>query len=296
MSLDVTKPDLPLRLALHLFRIVLSSPIGDVMIRAGRKYINSDEKGWFETTRLCLKLPYLNPEFTGFRVVQISDFHIGTWTDRKKLDQVIGHVNLLQPDLVAMTGDFVTFTPDKYESDLVGALSSIRAEHGSIAVLGNHDHWADPKIVRRILDKSGVKELRNSILTLQRGKSRLHFAGVDDIMEDFDDLRSVLKQIPSDGAAILLAHEPDFADSSAASGRFDLQLSGHTHGGQVSFPHFGPLILPRYGRKYPSGYYQVDGMQLYTNRGIGTAELQFRYNCPAEITLIELFPGNQQDL
>ena len=262
------------------------------MIQASGKFFVSDEKNWLETTQLKIILPRLDPEFTGFRLVQISDFHIGTWADRRRLDEVITRVNALQPDLVAITGDFVTFTPEKYESDLVAVLSSINATYGGIAVLGNHDHWTNAKVVRRILERAGVLELCNDLITLKRGNACLHLVGVDDIMEELDDLNSVLNQIPRDGAAILLAHEPDFADYSAASGRFDLQISGHTHGGQVLFPLLGPMILPRYGRKYPGGYYRINGMQLYTNRGIGTAELQFRYNCPAEVTLFELLPGN----
>jgi hypothetical protein len=137
-----------------------------------------------------------------------------------------------------------------------------------------------------------VIELNNQVITIARGSDRLYFAGVDDIMEELDDLPAVLDRIPTGGSAILLAHEPDFADQSAACGRFDLQISGHTHGGQVNLPRFGPLVLPRLGRKYPSGYYRVNGMQLYTNRGLGTAELEIRYRCPAEITLFELYQGN----
>ncbi len=120
--------------------------------------------------------------------------------------------------------------------------------------------------------------------------SELHFAGVDDYLEDQDRLDLVLEQLPLPGAAILLAHEPDFADISAATGRFDLQISGHTHGGQIRFPMIGPIYIPTGGKKYPLGRYQINGMVQYTNRGIGTSAMQFRYNCPPEITVFTLHP------
>jgi predicted MPP superfamily phosphohydrolase len=116
----------------------------------------------------------------------------------------------------------------------------------------------------------------------------LHIAGVDDVLENLADLKGVLRQLPEEGEAILLAHEPDFADISARSGRFSLQISGHTHGGQVVLPFIGPPILPPRGRKYPSGRYQINGMVQYTNRGVGTTTIEIRWNCPPEITVFNL--------
>ncbi len=101
-------------------------------------------------------------------------------------------------------------------------------------------------------------------------------------------LDKVLEALPEEGAAILLAHEPDFADESAATGRFDLQLSGHSHGGQVAIPFLGPLRLPLMGRKYPLGLYKVGRMTLYTNRGIGTVGLPVRFFARPEITVLTL--------
>jgi hypothetical protein len=104
-----------------------------------------------------------------------------------------------------------------------------------------------------------------------------------------DDLQSVIDQIPDEkSSVILLAHEPDFADISAKSGKFDMQISGHTHGGQICLPFLGNLYLPRLGRKYPSGKYHIDKMVLYTNRGLGTSWLKLRYNCPPEISVFTL--------
>lgn len=291
MDFNFRAPDLPLRLLFMMARTLLVSPFGRTMRRAGRRYLPAANQQGLEITRHSLCLPRLDTAFEGYRLVQISDFHIGTWANRDRLQAAILEVNRLKPDLVAITGDFVTRNPEEYEPDLVHLLRLVHAGDGVVAVLGNHDHWTDPLIVRRILRKAGVIELNNQSLTLQRNGASLHFSGVDDILEELDDLDAVLTQLPPTGAAILLAHEPDFADISAGSGRFDLQISGHTHGGQVQFPGFGPLVLPRQGRKYPSGLYQVGGMKLYTNRGLGTADIQLRYNCPPEVTLFELKAG-----
>lgn len=251
-----------------------------------------DGLGQIEITRLNLALPRLGAAFQDYKLVQISDLHIGTWINRTRLQGVVEMVNREEPDLVAITGDFVTYDPEIFEEDLVSVLRQLESRDDPVAILGNHDHWTDPDLVRKILCRSGLKDLSNRVMTIQRGLDSLHIAGVDDILEDLADLDSVLDQLPHEGAAILLAHEPDFAKKSAASGRFDLQLSGHTHGGQVVLPLVGPPILPPLGRKYPKGFYQVKDMLLYTNRGVGTASLRLRINCPPEIAILTLQPGD----
>ena len=149
---------------------------------------------------------------------------------------------------------------------------------------GSQNRWLERKLSD---DLALVQELPNEVLTLQRGAANLHVAGVDDIMVGADNLDQVLQSLPADGPAILLAHEPDFADKSAASGRFGLQLSGHSHGGQILLPQLGPIRGQMF-RKYPLGRYQVGDMVQYTNPGIGTHVLRLRINVPPEITVITL--------
>jgi hypothetical protein len=129
-----------------------------------------------------------------------------------------------------------------------------------------------------------VVDLTNRVYPLENGPARLYLAGIDDINAGFPRLDRVLQQLPTDGPAILLAHEPDYADISARTGRFALQVSGHTHGGQVVLPFIGRPLLPKNGRKYPSGLYKVGEMYQYTNRGIGTGQQYIRFNCRPEIT------------
>jgi predicted MPP superfamily phosphohydrolase len=234
-----------------------------------------------------LTLPRLAPAFHGYRVAQISDLHMGDWLDRDHLAHVAGLINAQQPDLIAITGDFVTSRPAAMAADLVAVLSTLRARDGVVAVLGNHD-YSGPDVIRRVLRESGIRDLSNTAWTLERGRALLHIAGVDDVWHEHARLDLALAAVPAVGAAILLAHEPDFADTSAATGRFDLQISGHSHGGQVVFPFVGPTRLPPFGERYPLGRYQVGSLIQYTNRGIGMVRPHVRFNCPPEITVFTL--------
>ena len=259
-----------------------------LIILGGTAYSRFIEPCWITTTFLELTLPGLHPNFDGYRIAQISDIHIGTWMTRKRLMEAVERTNLQTPDLVVVTGDFVHRAPENYADDLIDPLSKLTPKDGILAVLGNHDHWTNPSLVREILMTTGIIDLSNRVHVLENRSTYLCIAGVDDIWERKDRLDIVLDVLPDESAAILLVHEPDYADFSAATGRFDLQLSGHTHGGQVVLPFLGPPILPTHGRKYPSGLYQTRGMYHYTNRGIGMIDPAIRFNCRPEITIFNL--------
>lgn len=189
-------------------------------------YAREVEPRKVEITRLSLDIPRLALEFDGYRIVQISDIHANRWMTTKRLFSVAGSINAEKPDLVAITGDLVSFTTAHRAPDLVKPLRALCAPDGVGAVLGNHDHRAGAEKVRRALESAGVTELANDALTLRRGDAVLHVAGVDDPLEGRARLDEVLEKLSADdGASILLAHEPDFADTAAAAGRFDLQLS-----------------------------------------------------------------------
>lgn len=257
-------------------------------------YARGVEPGWVEVERVEVSLARLARVFDGYRVVQISDVHADGWMTPARLSDVVRIVNGERPDLVAFTGDLVTadelsdVSASEVAPRLVGPLRGVRARDGAVAVLGNHDHWADPGLVRRVLGDGGFREVGNSYFSVRRGGAALHFAGVDDVMEGRDRLGTVLDALPGEGAAVLLAHEPDFADTSAKSGRFGLQISGHSHGGQVSVPGVGPPALPPLGEKYPAGRYEVGGMVQYTNRGLGVIQPLIRFRCRPEVTTFVL--------
>ena len=197
-------------------------------------------------------------------MAQISDIHMGDWMNAERLSDVVRAVNAQSPDLIAITGDFVTQDAGSHARDLIKGLSQLKARDGVVAVLGNHDYWSDPQVVRDVLVASGVRELANSVQTLQRGAAKLHIAGVDDIWEGRDRLDLVRAALPADGAAILLAHEPDFADESAAAGTIrSSSFPAIPTVAQIVAPFMGPLHVPRFGRRYPSGQYQVGEMIQY---------------------------------
>jgi len=266
-----------------------STAITSAVGMSGVAYAHEVEPYNVEIKQVRLTLPRLAREFHGYRVVQISDIHMGTWMTRDHLHSIVRLANAQEPDLIAVTGDFVTVNPvEIWIDELLPPLRELSARDGTLAILGNHDHWTNPQAVRAMIPVAGMVDLNNAVYSLQRDEAVLHFAGVDDYWERKADLEAVLNQLPDEGAAVLLAHEPDFADISAASGRFDLQISGHSHGGQVILPFIGPPMLPTYGKKYPVGLYQVGDMIQYTNRGVGMVGPYVRFNCRPEITVFTL--------
>ncbi|MBD0355378.1 MAG: metallophosphoesterase [Rubrobacteraceae bacterium] len=242
-----------------------------------------------EIKPLTLTLPRLAPEFDGYRIVQIGDIHLDDWTRPERLSGIVAQVNAQRPDLIAIMGDFASRSAKQLDTRrLTGALRELRARDGVLTILGNHDYLTGVELIRRCIRGASVTELVNDVHTLRRGKATLHVAGVDDVMEGESRLDLVLRDLPDSGAAILLAHEPDFADVSAATGRFDLQLSGHSHGGQVRVPLLMRLALPPFSQRYTSGLYRVDGMLQYTNRGLGFVDMRLRLLCRPEITVLTL--------
>lgn len=258
-------------------------------------YGSGIEARWIEVTQHTLPIAGLPDEFKGYRIVQISDIHAGDWLPLSRLQHAVHMVNALKPDLVAITGDFVSYTYPEAPADLAPTLRQLRANDGVAAVLGNHDYWGlGSELIRHTIADAGIIDLNNDVFTLRRGDAVLHLAGVDSARERMARLGVTLSRLPQEGTAILLAHEPDFADVAAATGRFSLQLSGHSHGGQIVVPLVGPPRLPPMGRKYPSGLYNVEGMHLYTNRGLGVVGLPIRFFCRPEITVLTLTQGGIQ--
>jgi predicted MPP superfamily phosphohydrolase len=221
---------------------------------------------------------------------------MGGWMNLTRLQRVADRIAAQEPDVLLMTGDFLfgrrfPEAARKWIDDMAKVLSPLAASIPSFAVLGNHDYWTSPAAVREMFRQCKVTDLTNAVSTLTRNGEKLHLCGVDDIRWGDVHLDDVVAQLAENSSAILLVHEPDFADTSAATGKFDLQVSGHSHGGQIVIPFFGPPVLPLTGRKYHSGLYKVGNMYQYTTRGVGVDRFAIRFNCPAEITLLELESG-----
>ncbi|CAN5707085.1 metallophosphoesterase [soil metagenome] len=275
-----------------LNKLAIGALGGTLVGAGGLVYAREIETRWLEVVPVTLALPRLAPEFDGYRLVQIGDIHLEDWTKPRRLNRIVDLVNSQGADIVAITGDFLSYSVDPgVPRRLTEALGKLEARDGVVAVTGNHDYLTDVETVRRCLRQAGIPELRNTVHTVRRGEAALHLAGVDDVMEGRSRLDLVLAKLPDDGAAILLAHEPDFADVSSATGRFDLQLSGHSHGGQVRMPLWGPVFLPPFSQRYSSGLYEVGEMFQYTNRGRGFVDARLRFLCRPEVTVLTLEAG-----
>jgi len=245
-----------------------------------------------------VRLPRLADSWDGFRIAQLSDLHYDDHFSVVPLRNAIDIVNGLQPDLIVVTGDFVTsrgrragravaVQAAKVIEPCAQLLAQMHARSGTLAALGNHDVDADAAYIIEALQTHDIPVLRNRSVPLEREGKRLWLCGVDDILTGKPRLDLALKDIPADEPVVLLAHEPDWADY-VANHPVDLQLSGHSHGGQIRIPFLGAPYLPPLARKYPWGLRRIGGLTLYTNAGIGTIEVPTRINCPPEVTLITL--------
>ncbi|MDO9044381.1 MAG: metallophosphoesterase [Methanobacteriaceae archaeon] len=263
------------------------------MTRYRGKVGNSEFKASdFELIPVEVIIPDLDPLFHDYRIVNLSDIHLGQWITPHHLEGIVELVNNQNPDMITITGDFVSYILNEVEKPLERLLKLLNPKDISMAVLGNHDHWLGADRIRNILQNCDITDVSNDVFTLKRASADnnavLHLAGVDSVMLGKHRLDLVMEKIPSEGPAILLAHEPDFADVSSITGRFDLQISGHSHGGQFVIPGLGTMIRGPHFIKYPLGKYQVGDMIQYTSRGLGTNVFWFRINCPPEITIFHL--------
>lgn len=266
---------------------MLAAPI------TGFSYSRWLEPKWIETNYLQLPYTSLPRAFHLKKIVLFSDIHLDFHFGIHRLGQLIERIRKLKPDLICFTGDLFHESVESHASSTIRLLSLLEAPLGKWAVLGNHDYTAGAKDVERVLSSGGFTLLRNRSVTLEHGGSQIRIAGLDDALEGSPNLDFALADEGSrehDPAAftLFLAHEPDLAEY-AASYRVNLQLSGHSHGGQVRIPLVGPLILPDLARRYPEGLYRIaDEMYLYTNRGIGVSSYPVRFLCRPELTVITL--------
>lgn len=253
----------------------------------GYQYGLRIETKLLDIERVHIPIKGLNPALEGFKIVQMSDIHLYPFTQIDLVREAIEMANPLKPDLVTFTGDFVLGSADAI-FELAPVLASLNPKYGIFAVLGNHDIWTDGTTVKNGLEQSGLAVLVNEGRLLDIGGAPLYLAGVDDAWSGQPDLTAALDNLPAGVPTILLAHEPDLVDNYSLDGRVSLQLSGHTHGGQVRLPGYGAFVLPRFGQKYDLGLYQVNDTWVYTNRGIGVIGPPVRINCRPEITEITL--------
>jgi len=240
-----------------------------------------------EITEIDIWLRRLSAAHDGLRIVHLTDLHHSLFTPLEEIQRAVHLANRLRPDLVALTGDYVTLSPD-YIWPLAQAVGKLRARLGVFAVLGNHDFQVDPDEVTRALRAQGVRVLRNSHYALRIRSATLWLVGVDDLWWKADDLGAALDSVPSRDPKILLCHNP-LGIHAASERSVDLVLSGHTHGGQVRLPVVGSVYgRSKLGKRFVEGWNRLNGTQIYVSRGIGKVLVPLRVGCPSEIACLRL--------
>jgi len=231
--------------------------------------------------RVSVPIADLPADLAGLKIVQLSDLHVGSTIRRSFVDRVVDRTNDLAPDLVAVTGDVADgFVPEL--RDHVAPLGRLRAPLGTFFVTGNHEYYWDPRGWMRELERLGIDVLSNEHRLIERGRGRLLLAGVTDLSAASNP-HAAVAGAPDSDVRILLAHQPRSAFAAQDAG-FDLQLSGHTHGGQ----YFPFNVLVRLFQPFVAGLHRLEAMWLYVSRGTGYWGPPLRFGAPSEITLIEL--------
>ncbi len=227
--------------------------------------------------------------FDGFQICQLTDFHHSFFVNTIYIQKVIDRAKSLLPDAMVLTGDYIDGS-SAYVNPIAEMLGQIDVPYGVFAVLGNHDHReGNAKLLRKVLHDQDIPVVENTHKFIQKDGVALCIAGVGDLLEGTQDLKSALRGVPPDMPRILLSHHPDYAEEMPRDERVDLVLAGHTHGGQVRMPFsFAPYLSSNYGQKFFGGLVRLEHTQVYVSRGIGVASPPIRFNCPPEITIIEL--------
>jgi uncharacterized protein len=236
---------------------------------------------------VAVPLAGLLPGLAGLRIGFLTDLHHDTGRPVALLARAVRLLNAACPDLILLGGDYVNSSADDIDRP-VALLGQLRAPLGVLGVLGNHDYWAGGDYVAARLAGVGITVLRNRAVRLAApGGAHFWVAGLDSSARRHDDLDEALACVPPTGICILLAHEPEAADEVLARGlHVDLQLSGHSHGGQVVLPGLGAPLLPLLGRRYVSGLHCHPA--VYTGRGVGGVPPYIRFNCPPEAAVLTL--------
>ncbi|MBA2870613.1 hypothetical protein HNQ85_000883 [Anoxybacillus calidus] len=263
---------------------------GFVSTTIGYLYARFIEPKQLVTTNHVISHPLIPKSFDGVKIVQFSDTHLGHFYDLKQLERIVHKINELNPDLVVFTGDLID-EPNKYPDtkQIIPILKKIEARLGKFSIYGNHDHGGyGTEIYLDIMNRANFKTLINEHVIIELlDKSKIAIAGLDDMMLGKPNFSAMTRDIPPNTYTIALLHEPDGANITA-SFPVHLQLSGHSHGGQIQIPFLGPLVTPPLAVKYYEGFYKINDLTLYVNRGLGTTRMPFRFFSLPELTVFTL--------
>jgi len=263
------------------FGAVAASPVGIFTYGA------AIGKERYEIVERTIRLPRLSPMLAGLRIVQLTDIHVGNFMKQAKLEWYVRAANDLNPDLVALTGDFIGSSAH-FIPACAAALEKLEARDGVFACLGNHDYWVGAQRVTEALQAAGVEVLRNEARKLSLKGATLNVAGVDDPWRGHADFDRTLSMSDPNAPTIMLCHQPDLFPA-VVQRDIDLTLAGHYHGGQVKLRFLGMAVSPAHlVSEFVEGLYVQGQSQLYVSRGIGITGPPVRLNAPPEITLLHL--------
>lgn len=271
------------RAFLRAFSRLLTVPLA-AAVAAG--YPTLVEPVWLDATRVRVPLANKPRAWPGVRIGFFTDVHLGPYSHRWFVEHAVDKLMAWRPDVIVFGGDMVT-RADPIRPEELKPFARLHAPLGVWGVLGNHDHWSDPDRVQRAIERhTPIRILRNEAHPVAWRGVEIWIVGVDDAWVGADDPERAFSGVPPDAPRLVIMHEPDAADWLPLTPS-TLQLSGHSHGGQVRLPLVGPVVLPYLGRKYEMGLYRVRQGWLYTGRGLGVIFPPIRLNCRPEITLVE---------
>jgi predicted MPP superfamily phosphohydrolase len=240
--------------------------------------------------RLNIAVPTRFAAWRPLRIGFITDTHIGPVILATDIDRALSLLHPERPDLLLLGGDYICESP-RFAPEAAAVLGQHAAAvpFGALAVLGNHDYSCDAPRLTSLLERRGIRVLRNESARVATGFGDLSIAGIDDAVLGAPDVPQAFASVPDDVPAVAIWHEPDWAAETARFGPL-LQLSGHSHGGQVRLPLLGNIAAPSGGRRFVAGLNDAAGMPVYTSRGLGVYRPPIRFRCPPEVTLITLQP------
>lgn len=241
------------------------------------------EPRWIEIKNISINVHALPKRFEGMTIAQLSDIHHCKYVSREFIKNCVRKVNALSPDIVALTGDFV-YGSKEFISSVAEELSELKAKEGVFAVLGNHDNKDE---TTGALAEKGIRVLINEHIPLYRKKDYLFIAGVDDLWAGKLNIETTLNGT-DDKPKLLLCHNPDAIEKIKHT-NVDFVMAGHTHGGQVCLPLYGPpVVYSKFGARYASGLFHEGKTIMYVNKGIGVSNFPIRFFARPEITLFTL--------
>ncbi|MEO7113755.1 MAG: metallophosphoesterase [Polyangiaceae bacterium] len=244
-------------------------------------------RAWFVTKKIEIPIDGLDPKLDGFRIVQLSDLHVGALTPRSWVDRWVTAANRCDADIAVVTGDMVTSGVD-FHSDIADGLGALTARSGVYVSMGNHDYFGEGEPLIGELRARGIRVLRNEGETIERAGASLYLAAIDDTWTRRDDLERALEGRPEGMSTVLLAHDPERFPK-AADRDVALTLSGHTHGGQIAMPFFWRWIsLAHLSHHYVIDLYKQGRSWLYVHPGLGTTGPPIRFGIAPAVVLLTL--------